>query len=90
MQQLDQRFLELTQAVENLRNSRKADKAYFGLHCRLRFEDQQLQVGDLVLLTAPPAIRAVAIVSPSWTTGGQGLTGFGRSPRTRRFIGWRN
>jgi len=53
MQQLDQKSLELTQAAENLRNSRKADKAYFDLHHRLRSEDQQLHVGDLVLLLTP-------------------------------------
>ena len=51
MQQLDQQNLELSQAAENLRNSRKANKAYFDLHKHLRPEsgDQQLRVGDLVL-----------------------------------------
>lgn len=51
MQQLDERTLELSQAVENLRNSRKANKTYFDQHNRLRPDgEQQLQVGDLVLL----------------------------------------
>ena len=52
MQQLDQHNLELSQAAENLRNSRKANKAYFDIHNHLRPEsgEQQLHVGDLVLL----------------------------------------
>jgi hypothetical protein len=45
MQQLDERTLELSQAVKNLRNSRKANKAYFGQHNRLRpVGEQQLHV----------------------------------------------
>jgi hypothetical protein len=50
MTQLDARNLELTQAAENLRNSRKANKAYFDDTQRLRSEKDRLQVGDLVLL----------------------------------------
>lgn len=51
MLQLDERTLELSQAVENLRNSRKANKAYFDQNNPLRPDgDQQLRVGDLVLL----------------------------------------
>ena len=51
MLQLDERTLELSQAVENLRNSRKANKAYFDQNNPIRPDgDQQLQVGDLVLL----------------------------------------
>ena len=50
MQQLDERNLELTQAAENLRESRKANKAYFDEHKHLRNASEQLKVGDLVLL----------------------------------------
>jgi hypothetical protein len=50
MRQLDQRILNETQAAETLRNSRKANKAYFDLNKRLRNQQQQLHVGDLVLL----------------------------------------
>jgi hypothetical protein len=50
MRQLDQRILNEAQAAETLRNSRKANKAYFDLSKRLRSAQQQLQVGDLVLL----------------------------------------
>jgi Integrase zinc binding domain len=50
MRQLDQRNLHECQAAENLRNSRKANKAYYDQHKRLRPEHQQLHVGDLVLL----------------------------------------
>ena len=50
MQQLDERSLELTQAAENLRESRKANKAYFDEHKHLRNPSEQLKVGDLVLL----------------------------------------
>ena len=39
-----------TQAAENLRNSRKNNKAYFDEQKRFRGEQQQLHVGDLVLL----------------------------------------
>jgi hypothetical protein len=38
------------QAAENLRNSRKNNKAYFDEQKRFRGEQQQLHVGDLVLL----------------------------------------
>ena len=48
MQQLDQRNLELTQAAENLRNSRRANKAYFDEHHDIRKEE--LKIGDLVLV----------------------------------------
>ena len=50
MRQLDQRVLAETQAAENLRNSRKNNKAYFDEQKRFRGEQQQLHVGDLVLL----------------------------------------
>src|SRR3982074_1016347 len=50
MRQLDQRALAEAQAAENLRNARKANKMYFDDHKRLRSEQQQLHVGDLVLL----------------------------------------
>ena len=51
MSQLDERTLELSQTVENLQNSRKANKVYFDQHKPLRPDsDQQLRVGDLVLL----------------------------------------
>jgi hypothetical protein len=51
MQQLDEQTLELSQAVENLRNSRKANKAYFDQTHALRPDgDQQLRCGDLVLV----------------------------------------
>jgi hypothetical protein len=51
MQQLDEQTLELSQAVENLRNSRKANKAYFDQTRTLRPDnDQQLRGGDLVLV----------------------------------------
>jgi len=50
MQQLDERSLKLTQAAENLRESRKANKAYFDEHKHLRNPSEQLKVGDLVLL----------------------------------------
>ena len=48
---MDERILELSQAVENLRNSRKANKAYFDQNNSLwPDDDQQFQVDDLVLL----------------------------------------
>ena len=48
MQQLDQRTVELSQAVENLRNSRKANKVYFDQHKLVRPDgDQQLRKGAL-------------------------------------------
>ena len=50
MRQLDQRVLAEAHAAENLRNSRKANKAYFDQQKRLRGDQQQLQIGDLVLL----------------------------------------
>lgn len=50
MRQLDEKTLTEAQAAKNLYNSRKANKAYFDQHKRLRGERQQLQVGDLVLL----------------------------------------
>jgi hypothetical protein len=50
MKQLDQHNLELSQATENLLNSRKANKDYFDLHKRLRPESGKLHVGDLVLV----------------------------------------
>ena len=51
MLQLDERTLELSQAVENLWNSRKANKAYFDQNNPLRPDDDlQLYAGDLILL----------------------------------------
>ena len=50
MRQLDQRVLAEAQAAKNLRNSRKANKACFDQQKRFRGEQQQLHVGDLVLL----------------------------------------
>ena len=50
MRQLDQKVFTEIQAAENLRNSRKANKAYYDQHKRLRSEAQQLHIGDLVLL----------------------------------------
>ena len=51
MLQLDEQTLELSQATENLRNSRKANKVYFNQTRALRPDgDQQLWCGDLVLL----------------------------------------
>ena len=50
MRQLDQRVLAEAHATENLRNSQKANKAYFDQQKRLRGDQQQLQIGDLVLL----------------------------------------
>ena len=50
MRQLDQRVLAEAQAAENLRNSRKGNKAYFDQQKRFRGGEEQLHVGDLVLL----------------------------------------
>ena len=51
MQQLDEQTLELSQAVESLHNSRKANKAYFDQTRSLRPEgDQQLQLGNLIFV----------------------------------------
>jgi len=47
---LDQKVLAEAQAAENLRNSRKANKTYFDQQKRFRGDQQQLRVGDLVLL----------------------------------------
>ena len=48
MKQLDERNLKVSQATWNLENSRKANKAWFDTHRRLRHTP--LKVGDLVLL----------------------------------------
>jgi hypothetical protein len=48
MKQLDERNLKEAQAAVNQKNSRLANKAWFGSHKRLRKE--RLKVGDLVLL----------------------------------------
>ena len=51
MLQLDERTLELSQVIENLRNSRKINKVYFNQNNPLRPDDnQQLQVDHLILL----------------------------------------
>ena len=50
MRQLDERNLRETRAATNLENSRRVNKAYFDQHKRLRGENQELHVGDLVLL----------------------------------------
>ena len=47
---MDQKVLAETEAVENLHNSWKANKAYFDQQKRLRGDQQQLHIGDLVLL----------------------------------------
>ena len=49
MQQLNQKVLTKVQAMENLRNSRNANKTYYDQYKQLRIETQQLHVGDLVL-----------------------------------------
>ena len=89
MLQLDERTLELSQAIENLRNSRKSNKIYFDQSKSLRPDgDQQLHVGDLVLHNSqkfktgkPP--RAVKL-DDRW------LGEFGKSLKILRFIIWRN
>ena len=48
MRQLEARNQEISQAAENLRNARKANKDYFDSHKVLR--NDRLRVGDLVLL----------------------------------------
>ena len=50
MQQLDHRRVTEKVAAINLRNSRKANKAYFDQHKRLRPQSQSLEAGDMVLL----------------------------------------
>jgi len=50
MRQLDQRVLAEAQAADNLRNSRKANKAYFDQKKHFQGDQQQLHIGDLVLL----------------------------------------
>src|SRR5579862_3314307 len=50
MRQLDQRNLHEAHAATNLRNSRLGNKAHFDSTKRLRSAEQQLHVGDLVLL----------------------------------------
>jgi hypothetical protein len=52
MRQLDEKNLREARAAVNLENSRRANKAYFDQHKRLRGENQELHVGDLVLLQA--------------------------------------
>ena len=58
MRQLDEGTLDLTQAADNLRNSRKANKAYFDEHNLLRPDGELLQVGDLVLLFDSPKFKS--------------------------------
>jgi hypothetical protein len=50
MRQLDSQTVDHEQASENLRNSRKNNKAYFDQNTRMRSELQQLHLGDLVLV----------------------------------------
>ena len=50
MQQLDSQTVDQEQASENLRNSRKNNKAYFDQNKPMRSELQQLHLGDLVLV----------------------------------------
>jgi len=50
MAQLDEKNLEIAKAARNAENSRKANKAYFDQHKRLRTTNQELRAGDLVLL----------------------------------------
>ena len=50
MRQLDERALNEARASAELERSRLGNKAYFDSHKRFRPTDQQLQVGDLVLM----------------------------------------
>src|SRR5579859_3270026 len=50
MRQLDERNLTVIKAAEQLEASQQANKDWFDTHRRLRMEDQQLSIGDLVLL----------------------------------------
>ena len=50
MRQLDSQRADHQQAAENLRNSRKNNKAYFDQNKPMRTELQQLHLGDLVLV----------------------------------------
>jgi len=50
MRQLDERNLTIVKAAEQLEASRQANKDWFDAHRRMRTEDQQLNIGDLVLL----------------------------------------
>jgi len=50
MRQLDERDLMIVKAAEQLESSRRANKEWFDEHRRLRTENQQLRIGDLVLL----------------------------------------
>jgi transposase InsO family protein len=50
MRQLDERNLTIVKAAEQLESSRRANKEWFDEHRRLRTENQQLKIGDLVLL----------------------------------------
>src|SRR5947207_16009471 len=66
-------MLKLSQAVENLRNSRKANKAYFDQNNPIRPDgDQQLRVGDLVLVQNSQKFKSgkpprVAKLDDRWT-----------------------
>ena len=50
MRQLDSQTTDHQQAAENLRNSRKNNKAYFDQNKPMRSDLQQLRLGDLVLI----------------------------------------
>src|SRR5579859_1383963 len=50
MRQLDERNLTIVKAAEQLESSRRANKQWFDEHQRLRTENQQLKIGDLILL----------------------------------------
>jgi len=50
MRQLDSQTVDHQQAAENMRNSRKNNKAYFDRNKPMRSDLQQLHVGDLVLV----------------------------------------
>lgn len=58
MRQLDEGTLDLIQAADNLRNSRKANKAYFDDHNLLRPDDELLHIDDLVLLFDSPKFKS--------------------------------
>jgi hypothetical protein len=49
MRQLDEKNLTQIMAAEKLEASRKANKEWFDSHKRLRSDNQQLKIGDLVL-----------------------------------------
>ena len=61
MRQLDERALMESRAAEELEWSRKGNKAYFDQHKGMRREDQQLHVGDLVLVHQSKNLNSRAV-----------------------------